>query len=79
LVRPVIPWSGEPEKGFTRVDSCLTLKNQIRLESLSMDKHYRPYYENSYNTDEKVFLTLGPGTNVIKLFSFITFRCSPIG
>jgi hypothetical protein len=30
------------------------------------------YYENSLITDRKSFITLGPGGNVIKLFSFIT-------
>jgi hypothetical protein len=38
------------------------------------------YYENSYITDIKRFVSLGPGVNVIKTFFFVTdLKGAPLG
>ncbi len=34
------------------------------------------YYENSFNTDKKVFMTLTPGANVIKVFTVVIYGSS---
>ncbi len=66
-----LPWRGAPERFFTRVGSCLTLKRYIILEkacqgqTLSDDK-------NLLLTTVKSFITLARGVKVIKLFLFVT-------
>ena len=49
----------------------LTCNHYTRLEKLARDKH-SSLLQKSVIYRQKSFITLGPGVNVIKLFSFVT-------
>ncbi len=62
--------SGASEMCFIHLGSSLTFKHQTRLERLAMDKH-SSLLRKSVNYGQKSFTTLGPGVDVIKLFSSV--------
>jgi hypothetical protein len=51
------------------LDKLLALPANIRLGCKGLQETKTlAYYENSYITDKKSFITLGPGANLTKLF-----------
>ncbi len=53
-----LPWSGAPERSFTRVGSGLTRKRKTRLEKLAVHKH-SSLLRKSVNYGRKIFYSTG--------------------
>jgi hypothetical protein len=66
-----LPKRGTPVRGYTLVDSGRIYEYQTKLERLANGKG-SSLFGLFFSDEERSYVTLRPGVNVIKLFFFVT-------